>query len=73
AMERAQKIELGAAIRKARQEQQLTQFTLAIRAGCSPPTIWFCEHDAASETMLAKVAKALRVKLPKNDAHKVSP
>ncbi len=63
-MTQTEKLEAGAAIRKARLEQKLSHFTCAVRAGCSPPTVWVCERGAASDRMLTKVAKALGVELP---------
>ncbi|GAA0503376.1 helix-turn-helix transcriptional regulator [Microbacterium aurantiacum] len=55
---------LGSEIRRARNQQGMTQTELAVKAGVSRPTVARVELGTPiSTTTLAKVAKALRLKV----------
>lgn len=60
----SQRAEAGVTIRDARHARQLSQFRLAVLARVSPQSVALTERGAGSPAMLARLAKALKVKLP---------
>lgn len=54
----------AAVLLQARKRAGLSQFAVAVRAGCSPPTVCYAERGCGSLATFEKLASALGVKLP---------
>lgn len=62
----SEKLDLGQAVRAERLRQGVSQFRLAVKAGASPASVGLAEAGACSPAMLARLAKALGIKVPRN-------
>ncbi len=63
-MENATRVSFAAMLLAARQKQGLSQYQVAVRAGCSPPTVHYAEKGAGSPALFERLARVLGVKFP---------